>query len=319
MNVDINPLANGPISVNSADDIWVEGNNHTVEPTTAGGFLDLQLGNGAELTLTQLEVRNWLPQNPGTAEGPLYVQCLGSGRVSILRTTFADNRGGLLPGAIMSNCDIDVALSRFLRNETNSGYGGGVIRVVGSNLNVSNSTFLDNMATDTSSSRGGAIVAEYSASAFGRVVIDASTFAGNEASTSGGAIYMDSLWGELLVYNSTFRSNIGVDLGADGGAIYTTSIDNVEVNTSTFRANRAGSGSSGEGGAIFSASSSVTLTQNLFDVNYGLSGTEHCGNAGTIPTSSRNVLETNGCPRVQAAPDVVGPVTFSSGGGLAIL
>ncbi|MGD0735016.1 MAG: Ig-like domain repeat protein [Terracidiphilus sp.] len=107
----------------------------------------------------------------------------------------------------------------------------------------------------------------------GSVIVSGSTFTGNQAVGSGGAIY-NAFGGSLSVVNSTFSSNNA--LMGNGGAIDNANYDGcgaTTVNNSTFYQNFAVNGGNGYGGAIYNdyngpctlTVDSSTIVQNFTD------------------------------------------------------
>jgi parallel beta-helix repeat protein/predicted outer membrane repeat protein len=137
------------------------------------------------------------------------------------------------------------------------GYGGALYNYYG-NVNLDGNTFNANVANynrivngvakDGFSGYGGAIYS-YNGSL---LTVNYSTFNGNSAGSSGGAIYDE---GALSVNNSTFTGNWA---GQKGGAIYNLSADSLFVSYSTFTANIAK-----YGGAIYNIG-----TLNVYDSTF---------------------------------------------------
>ncbi len=131
---------------------------------------------------------------------------------------------------------------------THYGNGGGIYNP-GGTVAVSNSTFSDNRAGNSTNDTGGGI------SSGGLLTVYNSTFSGNSAN-SGGGIYN---WGTLIVSNSTFSSNIAGGYLSGGGGI-SNNTGTVTVSNSTFSGNNAGSG---WGGGIYS-NSTLTVSNSTF-------------------------------------------------------
>ena len=121
-----------------------------------------------------------------------------------------------------------------------------------SSLSVSNSSFSNNSAENTS----GAIYANTG------LTVTNSTFTGNSSQADAGAIHAQST---LTVTNSTFSGNST----RSGGAIYAQST--LVVGNSTFSGNSAGN--FGQGGAI-SAQSTLTVTNSSFSGNSAVNSGE---------------------------------------------
>ena len=92
---------------------------------------------------------------------------------------------------------------------------GGAIAVLGGQLNVENSNFINNYADF----EGGAIYSSWTG-----VAVSGSTFSGNTASKNAGAIYFDK--GKLSIKNSTFLTNRALRNSTDvANAIYAYDVD----------------------------------------------------------------------------------------------
>ena len=128
--------------------------------------------------------------------------------------------------------------------EGNSSTGeGGAIRVQGrGQAIVSSSRFIKNRAEN-----GGAIATYYPSLG---LTISNSSFVGNTASWSGGAIIRYS--GTVTISNSSFIRNAA---SISGGAIETLTSGKIDVMNSTFIDNR-----SGKGGAVYASGAITTLT-----------------------------------------------------------
>ncbi len=136
-------------------------------------------------------------------------------------------------GAVYSRGKILIYNSQFNLNQSDT---GGAIYLQGSNSEIHDSTFVDNVV----SGGGGAI----DASSFGPFIFN-STFSGNSSgSGGGGAIRATSF---LLVEASTFSNNSAS--GGDGGAIkrLVGSNNTTSITASTFISNYSATG----GGAVF--------------------------------------------------------------------
>ena len=186
--------------------------------------------------------------------------------------TFYQSRCG---GAIIArHSNIDIKYCTF---ESNGAARGGVVYAENSSMiNMSNNTFVNNIATDS----GGVVYSSKSA-----VTIEASQFDNNTAN-SGGVIY--SLSGNVSIIGSDFDENSAVSgvvvYSYRGNVTIVTSefVDNhatgngnglvfvyyckVNVQTSKFRDNSARSG------LISSHRSTIKLKRNVFDNNTAVFG-----------------------------------------------
>ena len=125
------------------------------------------------------------------------------------------------------------------------GAGGTIFVANASNAAINNLNINNGYAPGGGS--GGAITN------FGSLTVSGTSFTGNQATGSGGAIY--NYEGTLTVVNSTFVGNSAT--GGNGGAIVNTAPDNfgfTTISNSTFYQNTASNGGSGLGGALYNDS-----------------------------------------------------------------
>ena len=141
------------------------------------------------------------PSAGGTGDGAILVYGEGSGTVEVTDSYFADNTSATAGGAITMFFTVNPKIhgTTFARNTAQS--GGAIMSFSDSDLEIVNSTFTANVAT---TGIGGAVGlgATYGSS------IDFSTFVGNSAATTGGAVstfYNVSAMNE--VSNSLFWGN----------------------------------------------------------------------------------------------------------------
>ena len=198
---------------------------------------------------------------------------------------------------------------------TNTGAQGGAVWNVNV-LQVSNSSFIDNVAaTQAQSARGVAIDHES-----GSATVSNTAFTNNQLSGNigtGGAISING--GTFTVANSTFEGN----RAPDGGALFVGSSTQVTVTQSTFRGNNARYGGAietsgelqvdfstfsdnhatdGEGGGIWILGSDTDVTYSTFDSNTAalLGGAISCNNSFLSvihSTLSNNSAGTTGSAR----------------------
>lgn len=147
-----------------------------------------------KLVVSNCKFNNNVSKKPGeSGGGAIYAGPIGS--VSVDRSTFSNNKASL----------------------------GGAVRVLNSNLTVTNSTFANNQALDYNLGSGGAIYIDGANGDGGKVSISNSTFTNNTAPSYGGALFVS-------IYND----------------------NQANVDRSKFSGNRVGGGSNGQGGAIWS-------------------------------------------------------------------
>jgi hypothetical protein len=171
----------------------------------------------------------------------------------------------------------------------NIGYGGGGIFFANGTLNVTNSTFRQNVTTGAGERSGGGIFNYY-----GRVNITNSTFYQNHSTGYGGAVYnlygvvnvtgsvfyengtsyfggaLGNLDGTLTVSNSTLFGNIAYAPGSFGASGWGGAIGNdgdgiVNVGNSTVTANYSG----GRGGGFYNQGGAFTVKSSIVAENRG--------------------------------------------------
>ena len=181
-----------------------------------------------------------------------------SGTVSISSSRFENNSSTNQGGAIYNDGSLTISLSNFSTNNTGNN-GGAICQFSGSSvLNITNSTFSNNVSND-----GGAIRSD------GTLTLSNSTLISNIATNNGGGLFN---LGTAKVTNSTFYGNTANSLG---GGIRTGGI--VEISSSTFSANSAGSG-----GAIENFDYTPTVSTSLKIANTILANSVNGGDyAGT--------------------------------------
>jgi CSLREA domain-containing protein len=166
-----------------------------------------------------------------------------------------------------------------VRNCSFSEIQGGAIGNFEGTVDVRNSSFSDNFASD-----GGGIFNEG-----GSVAVDNCEFTNNSA-LNGGAIGNTS--GSLTVNQSVFNNNIVNGFG--GGAIFNEMGGTAEISNSQFSGNES---LDGFGGAIYNPGGTLTLNNNRFGTAAGLAadnlifGSEE-SNVDGFASGSDNVPET---------------------------
>jgi|GEM_PF-2623348 len=155
----------------------------------------------------------------------------------------------------------------------------------GNKLTITN---CDISGNDSSHGNGGGIFASQ-----GDLTVTGTTFSNNSASRSGGGIYFDvnGTASTLTVTNCAFTSNTSKSVSDGGGAIYSFSTT-ATISQSTFSGNKADntgvSNNSPNGAAIFSAFGTTTITTSSFSGNQVI-GPGHAGaidcNGGTVNVS----------------------------------
>lgn len=185
-------------------------------------------------------------------------------------------------GTSSAPTDLDIQSSVFIDNLVE--YAGGGAIAIGSSallqqygsLNISGSSFQNNETTISNAGHGGAIFVITSSS--DDVTISNSTFEGNTAYVSGGAIYIDGT-DQILIELSTFLDNAASSAASYnhfGGAIFINDSSDVEVSNSIFCGNEVNQysssyGSTG-GGFYVQNTPDVSVHNTVFQENLSLEG-----------------------------------------------
>src|SRR5262245_13382971 len=218
---------------------------------------------------------------------PTIIQGPGAGQIAIsgdssTRLMYLDGSEGM---------DVTVAGLSLINGLSQSPPGprnGAAIYNQNADLTVSDSILSGNTALGSSTHDGyGGAICSCTGSA-GSLTVRNSTFSGNAAGGSGGAIYTDNH--ALTIQGSTFNRH---DAYYRGGAIsICCTYANSVIDNSTFTDNHAtGSSNSGYGGAVFSSYGdySVTLTGSTLagnSGNYGGGVFSH----GTVPVTMHDTI-----------------------------
>ena len=168
--------------------------------------------------------------------------------------TFADNhataRGGV--GFVSGVADFKIQNSIHTGNKVDA--DGGVYQIGNQSTGtITGSTFSGNSAKNS----GGALRVSNST-----VTIDKSVFDGNTAKVAGGAIKTDNT-SDLTITNSSFTNNVvGEGKTGHGGAVFVSGTSQVNVTSSEFTGNKAG-----HGGAFYIQCQTATFTDTVFTNN----------------------------------------------------
>ncbi len=220
------------------------GNHSTV---TAGGAI---INDAGTLYISGSTFSN----NVATTEGGAIYNNVGIA-VDVTNSTFSRNSSSFGGGIINVGSTLNITDSSFVENSSGStlgnGGGGGIYNSAGSTLKVTNTTFSKNTTTGS----GGGIVNSTDSNA----VLDHTTFLENEAD-SGGAIYND---GNMIVMSSEFTANVASRIG---GGIFLSGF--LDMKDSTLSNNSAGT----DAGGLFIYSSHPILTSLIFNGNSAKTG-----------------------------------------------
>jgi len=222
----------------------------TVDAAGAGRVFDVH--GGATLDLQRLMLTHGSAVQEGGALRA-YDAVLNLDTVT-MSACAADGYGG---GMFAAGSTVTVRASTF---DQDVGLEGGAIAVMGGDITVVDSRFTDCLATDA----GGALVA-FGARSLG---ITGSTFTGNTAEHTGGAVYLSGVTGDATytIATSTFDDNYA--FGGSGGAIAADGLvaagatGALAISGSTFTGNQADRAGGAISAAVAVASTGNTLTGN---------------------------------------------------------
>lgn len=164
------------------------------------------------------------------------------------KLTFEDNRSKGKGGAVYVSESVTVNGNVTFRKNGTDGSGGAVYS--DKDVTLQKAAF-----TENSSGKGGAVYAK------GVVIGDSSTFSGNTATDTGGAVYSEGRRDARSRFSDTLFENNSA--GDNGGALY---VGDVDISKVTFENNKA---LKKQGGAIFFAPEGIADIQSAaFDENH---------------------------------------------------
>ena len=175
------------------------------------------------------------------------------------RPTILSNSTRVGGALIVTSSTVSISGSHFESNTAE--VGGAIFSELGSNINISNCTFVNNSATGCSddSCHGGALFIDSGCT----VIAHSSIFMNNTASFGGGAIALfQGTFSDATL--NVFSSNRFDNSGRYGGVMYASYSSSITVGNSSFDNNEAGNG-----GGVMSAysGSSITVGDSSFDNN----------------------------------------------------
>ncbi len=181
------------------------------------------------------------------------------GKLTIQGSTFADNRASA-GGGLLADGNLEIRDSEFRGNEATSAFGnGGAILLTGSSNYpieqlISRTTFEGNWASGS----GGAIYIAGNRTAD----LTADTFIANTADFQGGAIAIDRVAGPAIIRQATIHGN---HTAGSGGGLYISGGSHIHVEDSTIDFNTAHS--NGGGVLISGPGEDTTLSQTTISSN----------------------------------------------------
>lgn len=158
---------------------------------------------------------------------------------------------------------------------------GAAIQVTGENLNIINSTFINNIAGSDEEGQGGAIYCNAQ-----KLTINNCTFSENSVYSKGSHIYLTENANEIIINNTKFNNGKISSNSGQGSAIYILSESNVIISNSNFYNNKAINGGALNINGIIST---LKITNNKFNHNIATSN----GGAIAFTTNTVNNLVMN--------------------------
>ena len=226
--------------------------------------------------------------------GVLYNNYAG-GTNSIKSSDFTTNRATSKGGAIYADSSLVFESANFgdgTQGGKNTAAQGGAIYTAGADLELSDSNFKMNEASDT---HGGAIYAETGS----KITSTGTVFASNSAKNSGGAIYLRGAALELS--SGSFTDNTALN----GGALYIDETSSAVIKDAAFTSNLV-KGTDSKGGAIYNAGT-LTLTADTADMNF--SGNKASDKINDIYTTGNIIV--NGSKNVNITGGFAGEGTIT--------
>ncbi|MHB8882716.1 MAG: choice-of-anchor Q domain-containing protein [Thermodesulfovibrionales bacterium] len=287
---------------NKGGGIYVSGSPLTLTGTNVTGNTSGLEGGGIYATGATSAVNitgGSVSSNSGTVGGGIYLTTSATLTATDLHISNNTARSSF-GGGIYASTPLTISNGTFEENTATSS-GGGIYATNG--VSISNGTFEDNV----SGTSGGAVIS------VGGTIND-TTFTGNRAAVSGGALFFVSTAG--TVNRSTFSGNY-LTAAANGGAFYSNVTGN-SFNNCTFYNNAAGPGGTGNGGAVYQNTGTANINYCTFYDN--LAATAPAIRGGAVKNSI--VANSSGSLTLCASVTDVGTnlqfngicaATFSSG------
>ena len=220
--------------------------------TLRQAVLDANANPGPDIIRINLFVAPTLTSGTINITDPVTINATGANINAVNNFNIAGDRENIF--TITDAGTVNISTVNF-RN--GAAANGGAIFSDNTNLNISSSTFQNNIANGPTGS-GGAIFTQGT----GALSITAGSFIGNTANRAGGAIEVQSS-GNLTVSGFTvLRNNSAVGPPGNGGAIHITGAANSTI-TGRFLTNNAAN----EGGALWNGTGTMTLTGCDIDGN----------------------------------------------------
>ena len=242
--------ANHNVSSFQPNTISISGATFVDNQATSGSFSS---GSGGALYVynrSTVSIENTVFEgNSATNGGALWVVAAND-TLTILDSTFIENTAdqsgaiGVMASGSSAATDLMIEDSTFTDNEALYGYGGAIsLGSVTSNQSygtvvVDNSTFEGNQSMFSASASGGALLINTSSS--DDVWVSNSLFDGNVAHSSGGALYVNGAQ-DVEIVTSRFIENEASSPASYtrfGGAVQISNVDSIQLNNSILCGNR---------------------------------------------------------------------------------
>jgi hypothetical protein len=308
------------ISITAAETIIDGGGAITLQGANSRMFLHESDQVQSRLTLRNITLQGGLARGEGVAANGAVVESndrsamqdkppiltLDNATITGNRTETTHVPGSLqaydFGGAIYARAALVIVRASSFTNNASANGSGGAIHILQSGLSISDSVFRNNSAIGArpEDSLGGAIYIDGLGGPEGRFVVERSTFEGNQAYNSGGAIYVNMYENTTgaTIRRSSFRNNAVVGgTRAQGGAIGGGGTGNgdrgnpsITISESLFAANTvrrtAGAGGNeredGSGGALaFPQRARIAISNSTF-VGNRAAGTGGNANGGAL-------------------------------------
>jgi len=251
-------------------------------------------GAGAETTIIQPSGCN--PVEETCANDYQLVRVSANGTLNLNNLTlryWKNTTDGNNGGAILNEETLNISDCVFYANRAER--GSALYNFYTGTMTVTNSTFLSNLAHDTSAyTDGGAIFNDD-----GTAYIEKSTFSDNHANF-GGAIY--NYGSEVTIINSTFSGNSAETSG--GGLV---NVGTATITNSTFFGNAAAIGA-----GIYNGHTYILNLTNTIIAN-SVTGDDCSNISGTIATNVNNLIEDNTCSPAFSGDPSLGGLAYNGG------
>lgn len=295
------------------DTLAIDGTGRSVTISGAGAVQVLQVNSATRLALKSLTIANGRANLFSTAGGvtvlpPSATAPVGGAALNVTDCMFSGNStaGSFAAGAIVvstGNGTLTVANSRFTGNSglsvTGEPTAGAILSFSSGTITITNSTFENNAGST------GAIRTDV-----GALTVSGSTFAGNSATNSGGAISVSQ---PGTITNSTFYGN---SAAIRGGAIFFSGAGDIlgqfAVTSSTLSGNTSNTSNlAGLNGAIFSSPNTILRNSIVANSTNGNCNASVIDGGGNLSDDASCTVTT--ATSVATTPAQLGPLQDNGG------